>query len=514
MRAVVALAIVTVLVIALAGPVAGEAIAGVRPGVEQPVLRRIAGPDRAATAAAVAADAWTTAEQVVLADGEDPVGALIGAHLAARLDVPILLGGPSPVAVTQQAIAELGPQRLILIGAVQVEVPAGTDTVRLQADTPGRLAVAALELEPGSPLAPVVVVSQDTFADALSAANLAPARILLTSPADLDPATAQWLGESTPSEVIVLGGTAAVSDTVAHQIGEVGGSVRRIAGLTRYDTAVTATTGRDVVVIASGQSFADAVAFVAWAARSDADLVVTTHDELPAVVTSHLSASAYRQVVVAGGTAAVGNFVDRQTLAALTGGPPPGAVRTIRPLDDTELADMTGVSWHQGCPVDLDDLRVVETSYWRFDGNVADDGQLIVAASVATDISAVMGGLFDARFPLEQVRPVREYAGDDDASTAANNSSAFNCRFVAGTTTFSQHSYGTAIDLNPVRNPFVQGTTVSPPAGQDYLDRTDVRPGMIVRPGPVTTAFSEIGWGWGADFLSSDDYQHFSQNGH
>ncbi|CAN5140046.1 hypothetical protein BH23ACT9_BH23ACT9_26430 [soil metagenome] len=174
---------------------------------------------------------------------------------------------------------------------------------------------------------------------------------------------------------------------------------------------------------------------------------------------------------------------------------------------------MTGPVWRPGCPVELDDLQVLEFAHWTFEDAVVDDGRLVLHADHAPAVRSAMGALFDARFPLHQVVPIEQFGGDDDASMAANNSSAFNCRYVGGTSTWSEHAHGRAIDLNPVQNPFVRGALVAPPAAESYLNRADVRPGMIVRPGPVTDAFAAIGWGWGADFSTSDDYQHFSATG-
>jgi hypothetical protein len=94
-----------------------------------------------------------------------------------------------------------------------------------------------------------------------------------------------------------------------------------------------------------------------------------------------------------------------------------------------------------------------------------------------------------------------------------DNTSAFNCRFVAGTTTWSQHAYGRAIDLNPVENPYVAGSHVSPRRGRRFLDRSDVRPGMVVDGDLVWRAFRDIGWEWGGTWTSAQDYQHFSANG-
>ncbi|MDP8970451.1 MAG: M15 family metallopeptidase, partial [Actinomycetota bacterium] len=147
-----------------------------------------------------------------------------------------------------------------------------------------------------------------------------------------------------------------------------------------------------------------------------------------------------------------------------------------------------------------------------FDGALR-DGQLVVARAIADEVLSVFARLFDAGFPLERVALVDDYGADDDASMAANNTSGFNCRTVAGTARWSEHAYGTAIDVNPVQNPYVRGDEVAPPAGAAYLDRSDVRPGMAVRPGPLVDAFAEIGWSWGGDWQASRDYQHFSASG-
>ena len=93
---------------------------------------------------------------------------------------------------------------------------------------------------------------------------------------------------------------------------------------------------------------------------------------------------------------------------------------------------------------------------------------------------------------------------------AADNTSGFNCRVVGGTSRWSQHAYGQAIDVNPVENPYVQGSHVSPPAGRAYVDRSRFRRGMAVEGGVLVRAFASVGWGWGAGF---GDYQHFSTTG-
>jgi poly-gamma-glutamate synthesis protein (capsule biosynthesis protein) len=97
----------------------------------------------------------------------------------------------------------------------------------------------------------------------------------------------------------------------------------------------------------------------------------------------------------------------------------------------------------------------------------------------------------------------------------ADNTSAFNCRFVAGTQRWSMHAYGRAIDINPVENPYVSGSHVSPPAGAPFADRSRDAAGMIHAGDAVVRAFKRrAGWKWGGSWPGGTrDYQHFSSNG-
>ena len=169
-------------------------------------------------------------------------------------------------------------------------------------------------------------------------------------------------------------------------------------------------------------------------------------------------------------------------------------------------------SWREGCPLGVEALRSVEVSHFGYDGRVH-TGRLIVAAEVADDMVDIMSQLFAASFPIERMEPVDVYDGDDDLSMAANNTSAFNCRLVTGGGSWSEHSYGTAIDVNPLVNPYVIGRTVLPPAGAAYADRSLEATGMIHDGDVVVEAFASHGWIWGGTWSSPKDYQHFSTSG-
>ena len=172
-----------------------------------------------------------------------------------------------------------------------------------------------------------------------------------------------------------------------------------------------------------------------------------------------------------------------------------------------------GSSWHSGCPVSLRKLRLVRVSYWDFDRKVR-RGSLIVHRSESQEMVKAMRGLFEAKYPIRRMHLIDRYGADDHASMNADNTSAFNCRFVAGTNRWSMHAYGRAIDINPRENPYVTPSGhVSPPAGEPYADRSRHAKGMIHHGDEVWDAFRDVGWEWAGDWSGTKDFQHFSSNG-
>ena len=184
----------------------------------------------------------------------------------------------------------------------------------------------------------------------------------------------------------------------------------------------------------------------------------------------------------------------------------------VSAIDDATAARMTA-SWRPGCPVPLDELRILTLTHWGFDLRPR-QGELVVAATYAEDIVSVFRRLFDSRFPIESMRLVDEFGGDDDRSMAANNTSAFNCRPATGSTRWSEHAYGRAVDVNPIQNPYVtRSGAVLPPAGVAHTTRDPATPGLITDDSLVVAGFHSIGWLWGGDWSSGKDYQHFSATG-
>ncbi len=165
-----------------------------------------------------------------------------------------------------------------------------------------------------------------------------------------------------------------------------------------------------------------------------------------------------------------------------------------------------------GAPVDCTQLQVVRFAYFDFDKVRHDDGEIMVMAAVAPQVKAVFDELLKRGFPLAQARLMEHYQGNDDASMADNNTSAFNDRPITGGKAISLHAYGLAIDINPLQNPYVrrdaQGRQIfSPPAGQGFGQRVASRAGSSEQ---VVELFAQHGFLiWGGDWKKPIDYQHF-----
>lgn len=182
---------------------------------------------------------------------------------------------------------------------------------------------------------------------------------------------------------------------------------------------------------------------------------------------------------------------------------------TAGPVPDDVLARST---WDEGCPVAVEDLSYLTMTFRGFDGD-SHLGEMIVHESVADGVIDVFGRLFDAGFPIEEMRVVSSSELDLPPTGDGNNTTAFVCRAVTGASSWSQHAYGLAIDINPFHNPYSKGDLVLPELASHYLDRTLGQPGMILEGGAAVAAFDSIGWGWGGRWRSLSDLHHFSANG-
>jgi hypothetical protein len=180
--------------------------------------------------------------------------------------------------------------------------------------------------------------------------------------------------------------------------------------------------------------------------------------------------------------------------------------------------EMTGRTWEPGCPVGLEDLRLLRFNYLGLDGEIH-RGPMVVHASVAEDVLWVFEQLFQTGFPLKHLELARRWRPNGPIDTTRSVTASFNCRpalnpDLTPTGTWSEHAYGLAVDVNPLQNPYVAADgSVRRPAAEAYLDRSQELPGMIHPGDVVVRSFSAIGWEWGGNWSGKKDYMHFSLRG-
>ena len=195
---------------------------------------------------------------------------------------------------------------------------------------------------------------------------------------------------------------------------------------------------------------------------------------------------------------------------------------SIAPLNSIVKERMIqGGTWHQGCPVALEELRYLQIPYWGFDKQIH-YGEMIVHKSVAAEVVRIFKQLYNEHYPIKQMRLMSDYNGDDDLSMQANNSSAFNCRLMTGSKSkWSKHSYGKAIDINPLQNPYVAKSRkiVLPKEGRKYIGRlrnhsknSAANRAIILEDDSIVQIFAHYGWKWGGSWRNLKDYQHFEKS--
>ena len=152
-------------------------------------------------------------------------------------------------------------------------------------------------------------------------------------------------------------------------------------------------------------------------------------------------------------------------------------------------------------------LILLNVQYYSFD-NKLHQGQLVANRNLRDDLITIFKLIKENRFPIKKAIPIAHYNWDDEKSMEDNNTSSFNYRFIAGTKKLSNHSFGTAIDINPLYNPYIR-KDLHQPKGSEYNPNQG---GTITRDSFLVKAFKSLGWDWGGDWKDRKDYQHFEKS--
>ena len=188
---------------------------------------------------------------------------------------------------------------------------------------------------------------------------------------------------------------------------------------------------------------------------------------------------------------------------------------SVAPVDAELRALMEGHSAKAEKTVDWEQLRYLRVLHRDADDN-AIVGEMVCNAKVSDDLIEIFKALFEAGYPIEKMRLIDYYDGDDEASMRDNNTSCFNQRVITAGGRLSKHSDGLAIDINPRYNPYYKvklsgKVVVKPEESVEYLDRNAAFPYKIQRGDLCYRLFKQHGFHWGGDWASGKDYQHFEK---
>lgn len=187
----------------------------------------------------------------------------------------------------------------------------------------------------------------------------------------------------------------------------------------------------------------------------------------------------------------------------------------VTPISDDLQERMEACSYKGLEDVKWEDLRYLQVLHRDLEGN-AMVGEMVCNKTVSADLLEIFKALFQAAYPIEKMRLIELYDGDDEASMRDNNSSCFNQRDITVGGKCSKHSFGLAVDVNPKYNPYYKvkdsgQAIVRPKESVEFLNRNAPFPYKIEKGDLCHRLFKQYGFHWGGDWLSGKDYQHFEK---
>jgi len=293
-------------------------------------VSRLYGADRYKTSISISNNFSSgTVQNVIVASGKDFPDALAGSVLSKKYNAPILLLN-STVADSTETIDYI-KNHLDKSGNIYVLGGTGSisddftnymknqgfnNIVRLggknRFDT-NKFIVNSMNLEKGTP---VVITNGYGFADALSVSSVAALKgypILMTSASTLPDETKNILSTVQPSQVYVIGGTGAVSDSIISEVKNLVPSLSsdkivRISGQTRYDTSLEIckyfNIDTDSAVLANGENFPDALSGSALASKLNAPIILTNGQDLTNQK-AFIDSKSYKNLILLGGLGSI-----------------------------------------------------------------------------------------------------------------------------------------------------------------------------------------------------------------
>lgn len=343
---------------------------------------RIGGDNRYSTSAKVSSTYYSAGvNRVFIASGVDYPDALSGGPVAAMgKGSPVLLTAKDSIPkATAKELKRLKPKEIVVLGGTAaVSAATAADlaqhtsgkVIRVAGDNRYSTSASISEKFFKAGVDTVYIASGADYPDALSAVPVAGhegAPILLTQKKNLPNAVVTELKRLRPANIVVLGGTGAVTGSIVKKLKTfTSGSVTRLAGDNRYSTAVAVAshafrTGADTVFLATGESYPDALTGGPIAARLGAPVILVKKDQIPGVVLTELKRLGAKKIVILGAKGAITNRVATAAANAKPGSTPkPPTTPSKKQFPSFKTRTFTGTGDDVLTKINLKQAAVIE----------------------------------------------------------------------------------------------------------------------------------------------------------
>lgn len=519
-------------------------------------LVRISGKDRVDTSILLSQFEFNDSRTVIIADGRNYPDALSASNLTSGTSPIFLINNHLTGSVIKE-ISRLNADKVIILGGVNsisknVEnklssIEGVKSVVRLSGVDRYDTSTKAFSFTDKKY---ALLASGENYPDALSSSYLIDSfGIMLTRKNNLPSSLKNNLENVDKEKAIIVGGTGSIGQSVSNVLKNQYSisNIQRISGVNRYDTSVkiAGTSNSDTVIIASGESFPDALTASTLSQKIKAPILLVNKNSISKYVKNYLSTNPVEKVIILGGKSSVSEKVENNLKslikienANIADTNKENSSKVETPVnnsskDNTDShsainpnslkkdifkpvpisADVKnriwGKSYKPNNTIKIEDLCYIPVAYVDFNGNTA-YGEIIVNKKVGNEVGNIFRDIYNSKIRIEKVRLIDEYGADDVRSMSDNNSSAFNYRVIKGTNRLSKHALGFAIDINPLYNPHVVRGVANPKIAQKYARRDRSNPYMIFKNDKLYNIFKKYGWHWGGEW-TYPDYQHFEK---
>ncbi len=285
------------------------------------IIKRISSSERVKTSIEISKFQNITSKKVIIADSRNYPDALAAASITDG-KYPVLLIGNEVTEDLENEIKRLGAEEVIILGGKN----SVSEYIENQLNSIEKLTIRRIaginryetskRIFEESKKESIVLASGQNFPDALSASPLLmKSGLLLTDKSSLSPELIETVKNVKNKEIEIIGGLGSISSYLEKQLVEEYNisSAKRISGIDRYATSVELANNiqSDMVIIASGESFPDALAASTLAQKSNSPILLVSKNRIDKSVAAYIKNNNIKKAIIVGGEKTISKNVEK-----------------------------------------------------------------------------------------------------------------------------------------------------------------------------------------------------------